>query len=163
MKGDSLISAAWALWDTQESLLQNYRGIFISSESILLSLSVTVLSIGDPLFALLLAVPGLFLHRLWRSICTSRGRDVSFAQRLIEKIEMGDVLEMSVLCEFKRYQSEHNSKSGYVFGTWELNKDKVFAKMQLSKTRIKMDKHLPNAYAVLWVLVVLLSLYKYLF
>lgn len=163
MKGDSLISAAWALWDTQDSLLQNYRGIFISSESILLSLSVTVLSIGDSLFALILAFPGLFLHSLWRSICRSRGRDVSFSQRLIEKIEKGEVVEMNVLCEFKKYQNEYNTQSGYVFGTWELSKDDVFKKMQKSKTRVKMDKHLPNAYAILWLLVIVLSFYSFLY
>ncbi len=160
MKGDTLMSAVWALWDTQESLLQNYRSIFISSESILLSLSVTVLSLGNPIFAIMLAIPGLFLHSLWRAICTSRGRDVSFSQRLIEKVESGEVQDISVLTEFKRYQKDFNSPKGYILGDWKLNDDDTFKDMQLSKTRVKMDKYLPNTYAVLWFLVIGIFFYQ---
>lgn len=154
MKGETLVGAAWALWDTQESLLQNYRSIFISTESILLSLSVTVLSLGNPLFSLLLVAPGIFLHSLWRSICSSRGRDVSFAQRLIEKIESGEIVEFNVLGEFKRYQKDFKTTNGYVFEDWVLNTDEEFHQMQQSKTRIKMDKYLPNSYLVLWGAVI---------
>lgn len=163
MKGDTLIGAAWALWGTQESLLQNYRSIFISTESILLSLSVTVLSIGHPLFSLLLVAPGIFLHSLWRSICSSRGRDVSFSQRLIEKIEVGEIKELNILVEFKRYQKNVNTKNGYVLEDWVLNNDEVFNQMLQSKTRIKMDKYLPNSYLVLWITIIILAISQMFF
>ncbi len=160
MKGDALVSSLWALWNTQESLLQDYRSIFISSESILLSLSVAVLSLGEPFFAIILTIPGIFIHSLWRAICTARGRDVTFSQRLIEKVELGDIKELDVLCEFKRYQKEFHSKKGYILNDWCLNDDETFKEMQRSKTRVKMDKYLPNTYFILWLLVIVIFLYQ---
>ncbi|MDX8390568.1 MAG: hypothetical protein R8M38_08765, partial [Mariprofundaceae bacterium] len=135
-----------------------FRKIHASLIKILLLKTVKLqLSLGNPLLVLMLVIPGLFLHSLWRAICSSRGRDVSFSQRLIEKVESGEIQDINVFTEFKRFQ---DTQSGYELGDWRLNKDQVFINMQVSETRVKMDKHLPNTYAALWFLVIAIFVYQ---
>jgi len=154
MNKNELLGNLWSLWGIQDSLLQSYRSIFITSESILLSLAVAVLSVGNAYFSLILAGPGIFLHVLWLKICSARARDVTFTQRVIEKVEKDEIERFDVLSEFKRYQSQYNTQRGYIYKDWELNKDEYFREMLRSPTRVKMDKYLPNIYLFLWVIVI---------
>ena len=166
---NELLSEVWSLWGIQESLLQTYRTFFISSESILLAMSVTVLTISsghNALYVSILAIPGIFLMSMWRSICSARARDVTFTQLLLLKIERNEISNIEPLTEFKKYQSQYNKK-GYILSQsnneeWRLINDsalndKEFSKMLESPTRLKMDKTLPNVYAFIWVTVVILG------
>lgn len=68
-----------AMWDIQDSLLQSYRNIFLTSQSIIFAIAVFIVSGSNPYLGSLLFVVGIFMiFWLWIPICKSRGYDVWF-------------------------------------------------------------------------------------
>jgi hypothetical protein len=74
MYKDELIS----MWGIQDALLQSYRSIFLTSQSILFGI-IAVIATKYPILALLLSPIGFcIVHKLWKPICKGRGYDVWF-------------------------------------------------------------------------------------
>lgn len=136
-----------ALWNTQESLLQSYRSIFVTAQSIVFAVAVTIASTDQPWLALLLAVPGMYMMSMWTGICRSRARDVSFVQWLMLKLERGEAVG-PVINSFKEYQ-----RSKTYNGTNVLE-DEEYREMINSMTRRKMEVILPRIFWVMWILLV---------
>lgn len=152
---EALFSQAWSLWDIQESLLQTYRSIFVSSQSVLLAMAVTSLTIssqGKSGYALILAIPAAYLLYLWISVCTARARDVTFAQFLIMEIEANDNFKELPLSVFKSFQNDGLS-SVISDGDWS-KAESEFEAMLGSTTRLVMNKRLPIVFCGTWLLVV---------
>jgi hypothetical protein len=107
------------LWSVQESVLQSYRGIFISSQSFLLSGAsiLFALSIQNPIIQWAIypvAVLGFSLSLLWKKLTDERGRAVYFCQSLIIKYERDKEIPppLTALKEFVR--EEKNNQVEYM-------------------------------------------------
>ena len=121
------------MWDIQESLLQSYRGIFITPESIILAIAATILSTKLPLIAIILTAPGFIILWLWWSICKNRAMDVSFIQWLLLKIDDKEYTISEPVRIFKNWQNTGKYKE------IEVKKDRYFKELLKSTTRWKME------------------------
>jgi hypothetical protein len=78
-----------ALWDTQDSLLQNYRSLFITIESIFIAVSITIqgFNIPDLTFLAPILIIGLYVNKSWLEITSERGLSVHFLQTILRRHE----------------------------------------------------------------------------
>ena len=166
-----------ALADLQDSLLQAYRAIFITSQSVIFSVAVFIASGPLPYLAFLLLFIGLFMiFYLWIPICKSRGYDVWFFQLCMLYYERGQMLTLNQdenggwklevvndlnirvfenFLKWRRLDIKERKKL-----LKEIKEGKSF--IQQSKTRQKMEKHLPWSFVVLWVILLIFVLIKML-
>ena len=86
----AVMSELYGLWSIQESLLQNYRMIFITAEAIFLSVAAAIVATKVPLLAFVIAIPGIFILFIWAPITRARAKYVLFAQELIRAAEDGN-------------------------------------------------------------------------
>ena len=156
-------SDLYALWTIQDSLLQYYRTIFITAQSVLISIAVSVSSGKDPTSAHALVVVGLLVLFVWIVVTWSRARDVSFAQHLIKRSEEGRRVR-GLLNTFKEYQDtwprERKYSICYADGTSEpfvpeSNWPPLSRAAQPWRwgTRSLLEFLLPFVFAVCWLFV----------
>lgn len=148
------------LWSIQESLLQSYRSLFITVQSIIVAVAAVVTD--QPGSALFLVALGIVLLVAWHQVCRDRAEDVSFAQWLVLQSERGVEIP-SPLDTFKQFQDGKTITFGnrQVWRTRQSkgsakatgSRDIEFDKMLQSKTRKWMESRLPIAFLILWVLV----------
>jgi len=140
--------AAWLnLWSIQDSLLQWYRSIFLTSQSILLGFGANVMLNENWLryFPILMPLAFVMLW-LWYAICRQRELDVSFCQFQLRKLEEGNPQIEPIFLSFKEFQKKsYADKKNIVNG-----KESI----QVSLTRLKMHS-LPYVFAATWVLLLL--------
>jgi hypothetical protein len=141
---DRLIS----MWGIQDSLLQSYRNIFLTSQSVLLSVAVFVAQGARPALAFLLALIGLPLVWLWHSIVTSRGYHVWFFHLHILRLEAGMSVPNNLFKAFKDWQGLAQSEQQK-----QLHGDALGRSLTKSKTRSRLDLYLPMAFAACWLIL----------
>jgi hypothetical protein len=139
----------------QDNLLQNYRLIFISSQTIVISIATLIVSITPNkwiIFPLLFI--GLILLYLWYSISKHRGFDVSYCHMQLIKIENNETLTQ-----------DENNKPFVVFKKWQKSKDKEEIlsnfdkehdiKLLDSPSRKSLGLYLPLIYFIMWAFLLL--------
>jgi len=138
----------------QEQLLQSYRLIFISSHTILISIAMLLLTIGEGLgislfFYLLLFGIGLILFVFWRAITENRELDTSYCHKQLLRLERKD----EPLCKKEMRQPFDKFKE------WQqYNKDAKISKLDnydkhlLSSSVRKKMHSLPWIYLIIWVI-----------
>jgi len=142
-----------SMWDIQDGLLQSYRSIFITSESILIAISATILTSNAPYLSIMLCVLGYFVLHIWKSICNARALDVSFLQWLLLKIDRNDITVTKPIDAFKGWQDTRK------FENENVQDDDDFKDMvSKSETRTKMEKTLPGVFLWIWHLIFVYSL-----
>lgn len=143
----------------QDQLLQNYRHIFIASQTILISIAMLLLVSGEKsifvfLFYLILFCIGLILITLWKAITKSRGLDVSYCHMQLLRLErkkdkpLKENEERRPFDSFKEWQQ----------CTEEAKMDKLnnYDKHLLdSQTRKDIEK-LPDKFLILWIFGIVL-------
>lgn len=151
-----------SLWSIQESLLQTYRSIFITAESVIFAIAAAITG-TTPWSALILTFLGYFLLWMWHRVCANRALDVSFTQWLLDRAERGANVSAPLAC-LKSFQDgqtitidgrsvcRHPNNS-----TKEHVNDDPFISMGKSRTRVWMERYLPLLFAVLWVIVAWLA------
>lgn len=164
-----------ALADLQDSLLQAYRTIFITSQSVIFSIAVFIASGPVPYLAFLLLFIGLFMiFCLWIPICKSRGYDVWFFQLCMLYYERGQMLTLNKdeNCRWRfEIVNDLNVKIFENFLKWrrlnlkererllnEIEEGRLLTSQ--SKTRRKMEKHLPWSFVVSWIILAVFILIK---
>lgn len=152
-----------SLWSIQESLLQTYRSIFITAESVVFAIAAAIAGTA-PWSALILTFLGYFLLWMWHRVCANRALDVSFTQWLLDGAEQGADVSAPLAC-LKDFQAgqpitingrsvcRHTKNS-----TKEHINDSPFISMVKSRTRVWMEIYLPLLFAALWVMVACLAL-----
>jgi hypothetical protein len=148
-------------WSIQESLLQSYRGLFISSQSIIFSVAALIVTaeaktpengiINIASFLTLLVI-GILLLKYWVDICRARELDVSYCQLAILKIEKENETQVvNFMTEFKIWQTLP-----------EIKKKEILSNTQLSEsqTRKRLSRHLPILFLGLWVISTVLLVIK---
>ena len=154
-----LHSATLVLWSIQDSLLQWYRSIFITSQALLVSFAATLATTDYRVLVLPLAVIGLTMVYFWRAICFSRGRDVAFCQWLLMRCEAGLTpeeqasVDRGLVTVFKEFQTTQQ------FAGRSLPEDCAYATLLDSKTRVRMDRQVPCVFVSVWVILVLFVFY----
>lgn len=136
------------LWGIQESLLQSYRSLFISAQSIVVGFAAAITPTHSPVISIALISLGLYILHLWLSVCRSRSHCVSFVQWLIQQSENGEQME-SPLCSFKEFQRSGMYKGAHVKSA------PLFLEDANSVTRRRMDHHLPWVFLMLWLFLAL--------
>jgi len=152
-----------SMWSIQESLLQTYRSIFITAESVVFAIAAAIAGLY-PLSAVLLTVLGFFLLWMWHKVCSNRAIDVSFVQWLLIRAEEGNDIPTPLL-SLKLFQGgqiitvanrsvwRHNYKDHE-----GLVNDVASVSMSKSPTRLWMELYLPLFFIMLWIVVVVLVL-----
>ena len=154
MRGDGY-DQLLALWSIQEALLQAYRSIFITAESIVIGIAVAIAA-SSPISALVLAGLGLLLLWMWHRVCSERALDVSLVQWLLRRAEEGSDVS-SPLSDFKKFQGgdvialggrevwrrPDESRAGKI-------NDESYRSSTRSSTRLWMETRLPLVFLALW-------------
>ncbi|HEV2809934.1 MAG TPA: hypothetical protein VGV93_06005 [Acidimicrobiales bacterium] len=161
---DFLLSgAAW-----QDSLLQNYRMIFLTLHTILFAIGngLFASALGQDsvhraatLYVLLLAVSGasLYLLKRMRGIILARGNDINFWHRQIIALENDLAPSIRDFTRFKIHQKSHRDQDYdeiFMNGTKisDLHIDMLIQK-GLGHTRRIIDKQLFHGLAAGWILL----------
>jgi hypothetical protein len=171
-----LVSMLVGMWEVQEALLQQYRTIFITMQSIFVAVAAAIMQgkpqialTTDPLstipralllgdgpwipMALLSVLAWYVLKKLWLPICTARGRTVYLIQYFILKAEKGDLIEYPLKTVKEFHDKEHP----------EIESDPMFRALDGGETRRKMEEKLPKmfmwAWGFLWLTLILQNYY----
>jgi hypothetical protein len=158
-------SSLYSLWSIQDSLLQYYRTMFLTAESLIIAVAASVSSTATAP-ALMLVFIGLVLLIVWIRVTGSRARDVSFTQELIKWNEAGRYVH-SPLTTFKAYQAEWSKSGSYVVkfidsssetfkqdGVWPPRDCKPYQIWRWN-ARLQMERVLPAAYLLSWIAIVI--------
>jgi hypothetical protein len=131
-----------ALWGIQDTLLQQYRTIFITMQSIFIAVAATLLSAKVPWIPMtLLTVLGSFTLWLWITICRSRGRGVYLLQFLAMQAEAG-VPVVRPVRTLKDFQDKKHP---------EIETNELFRALEHGRTRWKLEFLLPIVFSLAWV------------
>lgn len=163
----SYISALYSIWTVQDSLLQYYRTMFITAQSLLIAVSATIASSTQSSkgqLSLLLIIGGLLLLGVWIIVTWSRARDVQFVQELLKSSENGSRVDFP-FSTFKEYQNSWRIRSAYTIAyrgghsesfaprcVWPPTDVPVWCFWRWG-TRIHMEVTLPTIYLFGWVVV----------
>jgi hypothetical protein len=168
MEDSTDTSALYSLWSIQDTLLQYYRTMFLTAESLVLAVAASLASTSKPP-ALMLVFIGLVLLVVWLRVTKSRARDVSFTQELIKWSEIGYRVT-APLSKFKAYQNEWNSSGSYTVeftdgtsaafkqdGVWPPRDCKVHEVWRWN-ARVHMEVVLPITYLLSWIAIAVYAL-----
>lgn len=133
-------------WQIQENLLQSYRLMFLTTQTIVFC--AALLSTSRLVALLLFAMLGITLLATWVQIAGARALDVSYFQMQLMKQETTPSSE-PVLTRFKAWQRLTKTEKEKILKEYGLHQ---------SQTRRKMEKVIPAIFAGLWSLVLLISL-----
>jgi hypothetical protein len=173
---ENTIETLVGMWEIQEALLQQYRTIFITMQSIFIAVAAAILQ-GTPLsgqpaklqahlaeailfgngpwipMLLLTALAAYTLRKLWLPICKARGKTVYLIQYLILKAEAGTVI-MSPLKTIKGFHDNEHP---------EIEQDPVYRALDGGETRKKMETQLPHMFIAAWGFLWLTLLLQYFY
>jgi hypothetical protein len=130
-------------WQIQESLLQSYRSLFLTSQSIIFSIASIIAtdSHSNKIVFLILLILGIVLLYFWFQIGNARGLDVSYFQMLLLRTEKGEEIN-DIMINFKRWQILERKRKNNLLKEFELEK---------SKTRTTMEIYVPTLFLLLWI------------
>ena len=144
------ISELTSYWRVQESLLQGYRRLFLTLETILLSvaaLSITkdISCLSQMIILYTLSTIGIVSAIFLIPIIVSRGKVVFYWQTQILKAERGIEIQQPLMV-MKKFQK---NKSHYLY------QDEDFKRLSKGKnlTRDKLNFILPIIIAIAWVAI----------
>ncbi len=179
MNRENLMSYLIAMWDIQDSLLQSYRNLFLTSQSIAFAIAVSIVSVSSHIWiflALLLLFIGIFMVvYLWIPICKRRGYDVWFFHLNLLYLKEGKLVTVSNRnrVQIKSISGEDISGIFISFKNWQnmsikdreffMKHDKNGKVLMESKTRVKLEKHLPWTFIILWTVLGVFMIIKMLY
>ena len=130
-------------WQIQDSLLQSYRGLFLTSQSIIFAIASVIATNSNPdkIVFIILLILGLILLYLWFNIGRARGLDVSYFQMLLLKDEKGEKIS-NIMTNFKEWQSKKSKEKIIELKEFKLDK---------SRTRTTLERDVPILFLFLWI------------
>ena len=142
-----------AMWSIQDSLLQSYRNLMLTSQSIMLGIAIVSIQSRYPFVAFIPAIPAFLLNRSWQPLARSRGLDVFYFHWQMLQLEAHLQIRPDVLTGFKHWQrlsieQRHERLCGDVIGRELLG----------SPTRRKLDEVIPRTFRFCWLPVLLFAL-----
>ncbi|MDR6860533.1 hypothetical protein [Variovorax guangxiensis] len=157
-------SPLYSIWTVQDSLLQYYRTMFLTAESLLLGLAANTKQFWPTLVLIVLAA---ILLAVWISVTTSRARNVQFAQQMIRWHEIGRVIDRP-FAVFKDFQEAPNDEP-YQVNFLDAGGSDTFAHERLWPpkqgwkflrwpARLHMEIVLPTTYGLCGIAILAISL-----
>ncbi|MFC1916616.1 hypothetical protein ACFLX1_00575 [Chloroflexota bacterium] len=159
LEAEANLSELVSLWKVQESLLQSYRRIFISAQSVLIAVGTGVaFGIGGDLaafFALgIIFLVVIYLLYLHVKICGLRGEAVYFVRWLILRYEKGLAVN-SPLTHMNEYLNSGKYEGINVVDDEDYKQFKAPYAGREHSVRRHMNR-LPWVFVVLWLLLIIL-------
>ena len=164
------IGDLFSLWSVQDSLLQSYRAMFVTAQSVVMSLAAAIAASKPILEAVLpLAALGGVLMVVWLSVTLSRARDVTFAQKLILWAEKGQFVARP-FATFKEYQRALADRSAYTVRFTNDSEEpfkpksiwlQATPRFKIWKwgTRLHMEVIVPAGFALCWIWILAYVVY----
>ena len=154
------------LRNTQSLILQGYRNIFLTSQSILLAAAVFATNRAKEETAFfpwsfvpaVLPIFALYLLRLWKRATRRRGDDELYLHWHLRLLENNPTLPLKVMEQYdtwrdkKTREQERARMEKDPIGGVLLNTDRP--------TRTSLDRTLPFVFGIIWVVFFLLILYS---
>jgi len=134
-------------WRVNETLLQSYRSIFISSQSFFLGVGVYISQLNEYFFLIVFLIAQYIIWKIWKEVVFCRSLIVDY-----HKFQMDRDLGLSVSED--EYVKDSSKRLG-------MNKE-LGIERNIRDTRMKMDVIIPNLYSVIWVGIGVVLLLKYL-
>lgn len=147
----------------QDQLLQNYRQLFIATQTIIISIAMLLLAstertITSICFYVILFVIGLILMSLWKKITRNRSYDVSYCHMQLLRLERKDnPLSRDEIDKpfdsFKEWQNHNEDSKISTLNNYDHH-------LLASRTRQNLEK-LPNKFIIIWItgLIIFVILY----
>lgn len=156
---DNEYSKILSIWSIQDSLLQSYRSIFLSSQSVLFSISVFIATSKEPLFMFFIFPIGLYLLYLMFKLTRKRGMGVWYCQLHILKIENNEYNQSKdFMTEFKEFMTAKYKKNRNEIEN--SNYSKILLKDSIRKS---MDFKISIIFLILWLALSIVTLVNTVF
>ena len=127
-------------WAVNETLLQSYRMIFISTQSLFIAVGILSLDKSMYLFLLLLCSAMFTMYYIWIPVVNARHKIVDYYKYALDLSKQ----ERANLCSLAIYTSNDEERI----------KANAILKMQRGKwspTRIKIDIVIPSLLTFIWI------------
>ena len=134
------------LWAIQESLLQAYRTVFITAESVIFAIAAIALALTPHWPALPLIALGLYLIYVWMAVCNARALAVTFIHWMMQRYEDGEPIPQPYR-HFRTFQSTRR------YNDIDVLTDPTFRDLSNSTTRKRMDVEVPVAFGLMWLVL----------
>jgi hypothetical protein len=128
-------------WRVNESLLQSYRSIFISSQAFLLAVGAILMTNYFYMFVLLASLSLFIIWFFWFPVVKSRHKIVDYHKYQMDGKHRFD-------CTENRYTENRKIRK-------EINKSIDLKNWRM--TRLKLDLGIPLIYSLLWIMLILSS------
>lgn len=161
-----------SLWAIQDSLLQQYRLIFIATETILVSATAFIPKESFS-WIFLFFIAGLIVIFVWVFVCKFRGACVAFVQWMILRAEKDlmkisrvtneSIIEINIMrpvTAFKEFQKNYGNKkykNTYLLVLNDEFSGESFNSLENSITRTIFEIGAPLFYGVIWIVILLRS------
>jgi len=135
-----------SLWSIQDSLLQSYRSIFITVQSIFIGIifAFTQDSNIKLSYATIIIFIGLFTNIIWINLSNDRGLSVLYLQTLLRRYEnSGSDMELNIFGNLRRFQDD------WKFRKQEISKEDF---IRPDATRNALNFWLPLVFFIFWVI-----------
>jgi len=135
-------------WSTNETLLQSYRSIFITTQSIFLAIGVFTTN-NINMFLPICIISLITIWIIWFPVVKSRHLAVDFFKYSLELTEK-EIAELLEFCKNEKLyisNKEIRKKANSILGcdkSWRL-------------TRIKIDLVIPILFTVIWTILTLMT------
>jgi hypothetical protein len=138
----SRMSDPYAMWTLNETLLQSYRSIFVSSESFLLAVGAIVAGESFEVVVAVAALALLLTWAIWFPVVTSRHRIVDYYKctRDWDDEQRAAICEVELYVRCRKLRREAN--------------DLFKIRSNWRETRIKLDFITPVLFSAIWVILV---------
>lgn len=144
------------LWQLHDSLLQNYRILFMTFQAIALTAGglISFQKVEDARLQSLLTIPAIvflflagpvFILLVWMPIVSHRHRMVSFAQWLLSTNKPLNASPFDLMGEFSKEKKPYHK---------EIFARNDFQKLLKGPTRMKLDRAVPIAFIIFWVMLI---------
>lgn len=158
---DKIKNELYSLWSIQDSLLQNYRTMFITTESIILSIATAIVASSQSYYSLILVGLGFILLGIWTTVTQKRARCVTLAQKFILWYEQEKIVAQP-FSTFKKYENTYAPKTNFPV-KFSNNGEEIFYPISIIPTsqkifmikkwdtRIHMEFLLPIIFLLCWI------------
>lgn len=129
-------------WSVNETLLQSYRSIFISSQSFMLAVGAIMWDKNHPVLLIIAVISIVMIWRVWYPVVSSRHKIVDYYKHRARL----SATKCKQLCTEDEYV--HNK-------TLRDNANKLFElDKNMRETRVKVDIIIPAIFSTIWIILV---------
>jgi hypothetical protein len=143
-------------WSVNESLLQSYRSIFISSQSFLLAVGAVLVEQYPYLNIVIAGLSLLMIWWIWIPVVKARRRIVDYYKYALKLNDEQSVLFLQRFIEHDYVKDGTQRREANQFLQEAIGEKKPIT--DLRETRKKIDIYLPIGFSIIWLLFIIISI-----